>query len=81
MKERRRPSEKIVAEAGRIDAAEDEIYGSKRGDELPGHVSSHNGRRQWLKQQRNASTPSAPQPRGWIASNDEPWRPIARNGV
>jgi transposase len=43
-------AEEIVAEAGRIDAAEDEIYGSKRGDELPEHVSTHNGRRQWLKE-------------------------------
>jgi transposase len=43
-------AEEIVAEAGRIDAAEDELYGSKRGDELPEHVSTHNGRRQWLKE-------------------------------
>jgi transposase len=43
-------AEEIVAEAGRIDEAEDEIYGSKRGDELPEHVSTHNGRRQWLKE-------------------------------
>jgi transposase len=43
-------AEETVAEAGRIDAAEDEIYGSKRGDELPEHVSTHNGRRQWLKE-------------------------------
>jgi transposase len=45
-----RLAEEIVAEAGRIDEAEDEIYGSKRGDELPEHVSTHNGRRQWLKE-------------------------------
>src|ERR687892_1232517 len=43
-------AEEIVAEAGRIDEAEDEIYGSKRGDELPEPVSTHNGRRQWLKE-------------------------------
>jgi transposase len=43
-------AEEIVAEAGRIDAAEDELYGSKRGDELPEHVSTHNGRRRWLKE-------------------------------
>ncbi len=43
-------AEEIVAEAGRIDAEEDEIYGSKRGDELPEHVSTHNGRRAWLKE-------------------------------
>src|SRR5437763_1748885 len=45
-----RLAEEIVAEAGRIDAAEDELYGDKRGDELPEHVSTHNGRRQWLKE-------------------------------
>jgi transposase len=45
-----RLAEEIVAEAGRIDDAEDELYGSKRGDELPEHVSTHNGRRQWLKE-------------------------------
>jgi transposase len=43
-------AEEIVAEAGRIDEAEDELHGSKRGDELPEHVSTHNGRRQWLKE-------------------------------
>ena len=43
-------AEEIVAEAGRLDAADDELYGSKRGDELPEHVSTHNGRRKWLKQ-------------------------------
>src|SRR5919108_3012585 len=43
-------AEEIVAEAGRLDAADDELYGSKRGDELPEHVSTHNGRRQWLKE-------------------------------
>ena len=43
-------AEEIVAEAGRIDAAEDEIYGSKRGDELPEFLSRRGGRRDWLKQ-------------------------------
>src|SRR5919108_1170918 len=43
-------AEEIVAEAGRLDAADDELYGSKRGDELPEHVSTHNGRQKWLKQ-------------------------------
>ena len=43
-------AEEVVAEAGRLDAADDELYGSKRGDELPEHVSTHNGRQQWLKQ-------------------------------
>src|SRR2546426_4201000 len=43
-------AEEIVAEAGRLDAAEDEIYGSKRGDELPEYLSRRRGRRDWLKQ-------------------------------
>src|SRR6266540_6960775 len=43
-------AEEIVAEAGRIDAADDELYGSKRGDELPEHLSRRDGRRNWLKQ-------------------------------
>jgi transposase len=43
-------AEEIVAEAGRIDRAEDELYGSKRGDELPEFLSRGRGRRDWLKQ-------------------------------
>jgi transposase len=40
----------IVAEAGRIDAAEDEVHGDARGDELPEGLRSANGRRAWLRQ-------------------------------
>src|SRR6266542_6677901 len=43
-------AEEIVAEAGRIDRAEDEIYGEARGDELPEHVAGREGRRAWLKE-------------------------------
>jgi hypothetical protein len=43
-------AEEILAEAGRIDAAEDELYGSKRGDELPEHLGRRGGRRDWLKE-------------------------------
>jgi len=39
----------ILAEAGRIDAAEDEIHGDARGDELPEHLASREGRRAWLR--------------------------------
>jgi transposase len=42
----------IVAEAGRIDAAEDEIHGDARGDELPEHLASREGRRAWLQEAR-----------------------------
>ncbi|MEK6252631.1 MAG: transposase [Actinomycetota bacterium] len=40
----------ILAEAGRIDAAEDELHGSARGDELPAHLASREGRRAWLRE-------------------------------
>ena len=40
----------ILAEAGRIDAAEDELYGAARGDELPEHLASREGRRAWLRE-------------------------------
>src|SRR5215218_9265917 len=40
----------IIAEAGRIDAAEDEIHGEARGDELPEGLRTPNGRRAWLRQ-------------------------------
>jgi transposase len=41
----------IVAEAGRIDAAEDELHGDARGDELPERLRTPNGRRAWLRWQ------------------------------
>jgi transposase len=34
----------ILKEAARIDAAEDELYGEKRGDELPEHLRTSEGR-------------------------------------
>jgi transposase len=40
----------ILAEAGRIDAAEDEVHGDARGDELPEHLRSRGGRRAWLRE-------------------------------
>jgi transposase len=43
-------AEEILAEADRIDRAEDEIYGEARGDELPEHLARREGRRDWLKQ-------------------------------
>ena len=39
----------ILEEAGRIDAAEDEVHGEARGDELPEHLASRGGRRAWLR--------------------------------
>jgi transposase len=40
----------ILDEAGRIDAAEDDIHGPARGDELPEHVARREGRRAWLRE-------------------------------
>jgi hypothetical protein len=35
----------ILKEAGELDAAEDELYGDARGEELPEHLQSREGRR------------------------------------
>ncbi len=40
----------IIAEAGRIDSAEDEVHGEARGDELPEGLRTANGRRAWLRE-------------------------------
>jgi transposase len=40
----------ILAEAGRVDAAEDERYGEARGDELPEQLTTREGRRAWLRE-------------------------------
>src|SRR5215207_11575205 len=37
-------------EAGRIDAAEDEIHGEARGDELPEQLTTRHGRKAWLRE-------------------------------
>jgi transposase len=40
----------IIEEAGQIDAAEDELHGPARGDELPEHLAKREGRRAWLRE-------------------------------
>src|SRR5215216_3915370 len=40
----------IIEEAGRIDAAEDELHGPARGDELPERLTTREGRRAWLRE-------------------------------
>jgi transposase len=42
----------VLAEAARIDAAEDERYGTARGDELPAHLARRKGRKGWLREAR-----------------------------
>ena len=45
-----RIAREIVAEAMRIDEAEDELYGEARGDELPEELRTREGRRRWLSE-------------------------------
>jgi Transposase DDE domain/Transposase domain (DUF772) len=42
----------ILAEAAEIDAREDELYGDRRGDELPEQLRTREGRRQALREAR-----------------------------
>jgi transposase len=43
-------AEEILAEAARVDAAEDELYGEARGDELPEGLRTSGDRRKWLRE-------------------------------
>src|SRR4051794_7119581 len=55
----------ILEEAKAIDAAEDELYGEARGDELPPEFETTQGRRGWLreaKQRLEAERAANPQP-------------------
>jgi transposase len=59
----------IIEEAGQIDAAEDELHGPARGDELPEHLTSREGRRAWLREakqrlERERAERAEPVPRG-----------------
>src|ERR1017187_847144 len=45
-----RIAREILKEADEVDAAEDELYGEKRADELPEHLSTSQGRRGWLRE-------------------------------
>ena len=40
----------ILEEAQAVDAAEDELYGEARGDELPPELATAQGRRKWLRE-------------------------------
>jgi transposase len=46
----KRLAREAIEQAREIDAAEDERFGNRRGDELPPEVSTHNGRQQWFKE-------------------------------
>ncbi|MCA1701315.1 MAG: hypothetical protein LC790_21420, partial [Actinobacteria bacterium] len=45
-------AKEILAEADAVDREEDELHGEKRGDELPPHLSSSQGRNAWLRDAR-----------------------------
>ena len=56
---------KVLEEAAQLDAAEDERFGEKRGDELPETLAKRDGRRAWLKaarQQLEAERAANPKP-------------------
>ena len=55
-----RIAREILAEAARIDAEEDELYGDARGDELPEHLCTAEGRRRRCAKRSANSTPNAP---------------------
>jgi transposase len=42
-------AQEIIEEAKEIDAAEDELYGEARGDELPAEIARRAGRRGWVR--------------------------------
>jgi hypothetical protein len=55
----------ILEEAAEIDRREDELYGERRGDELPPELSTEQGRRGWLreaKQRLEAERAANPKP-------------------
>ena len=47
----RQIAEEILADAARIDAEEDELYGDSRGDELPAELRDPARRREWIKRE------------------------------
>src|SRR3954468_24957372 len=60
-----RLAREIVEEAIATDAAEDELYGDRRGDELPPEFSTNAGRRGWLREAKKrleAERSAHPQP-------------------
>jgi transposase len=61
-------AKEILAEAGRIDEAEDEIHGDARGDELPPKLATRAGRKGWIRdalarQEKTRAAEAKPIPR------------------
>lgn len=44
-------AEEVFREAAEVDAAEDERYGDRRGDEMPGHLRERATRLEWIREQ------------------------------
>ncbi len=58
----RQIAEEILADAERIDAEEDELYGERRGDELPPELADPAKRKRWIREQLEAAKASEDQP-------------------
>jgi len=71
----------ILEEAKAVDAAEDELYGEARGDELPPELTTAQGRRKWLREaQRRLDDKRAAQARP-VARGTRPRRDVAECGI
>ena len=75
----------IIEQAGQVDAAENDIHGPARGDELPEHLTSREGGRAWLREakqrlERERAERAEPVPRGrqQMGSGPRPHSPPAR---
>jgi hypothetical protein len=52
MRDDQQLAEEALLEAAEIDAAEDERFGDRRGDELPAELATAQGRKKWLEAAR-----------------------------
>lgn len=67
-----RIAREILEDAKAVDAAEDELYGEQRGDELPPELAPAQGRRKWLREaQRRLDDKRAEQARPVPRSRSE----------
>ena len=69
-----RVAREILEEAKAVDAAEDELYGDARGDELPEQLRTGEGRRAWLREARKRLEQQR-------AEEARPSRGTGRNGL
>src|SRR5271170_5702697 len=69
----------ILKEAGEVDAAEDALYGEARGDELPEHLRTREGRRAALKEaKQKLEAERAENDANSEAAADEPVAPAVK---